>query len=152
MRLVLAFAVALASAGCVSGKCHTPTAWKPCSGDSAEPGATGTPPTIVSLDVPTCAFLDSPSVSASLHVTDPDGDAQVIEVSYFNGGVRVDESNIELDDADRSDNDWSGSFGLLLMAPGGGMPMPGSDDVRVKVTDRQGGQSAPFCNSIAIVN
>ena len=29
--------------------------------------------------------------------------------------------------------------------------MEGSDDVRMKVTDLAGGQSVPFCNSIAIV-
>ncbi len=148
---MLALAVALAGAGCVDGKCHAPTAWKPC-GDPAEPGASGTPPTIVSLEVPTCAYLDSPSVTASLQVTDPDGDAQTVKVTFFNGGVRASETELELDDAERNGNDWSGSFGLLVMGSGGGMPMLGSDDVRVKVTDRAGGQSAPFCSSVAIVN
>jgi hypothetical protein len=151
VRLVLALAVALAGAGCVDGKCHNATAWKPC-GDPAEPGASGTPPSIVSLAAPSCAYLDSPSLTVSLHVTDPDADAQTIKISFFNGGVRAGESELELDDAERDGNDWSGSFGLGIAGAGGGMPMLGSDDVRVKVTDRAGGQSAPFCNSIAIVN
>ena len=151
MRLVFTLVAALAATGCVSSKCHAPTAWKPCSGDSAEPGASGTPPSIVSLDAPTCVYVDSPSMAAAVQVTDPDGDAQVIKVTFFNGGVRASESDIELDDAERSGNDWSGNLELLVSGAAGGMPMPGSDDVRLKVTDRAGGQSVPYCSTVALV-
>ena len=80
MRFAFALAAALLAGGCVSSKCHTPTVWKPCGGDSAEPGDTGTPPSIVALSAPTCVDLDSPTTSATLHVTDPDGDAQTIKI------------------------------------------------------------------------
>jgi hypothetical protein len=142
---------ALGSASCVDTKaCHTAVAWKPCAGETAQPGASGTPPSIVALELPTCANLDAPTVTGTLSVTDPDGDAQVAKVTFYTG-ARNDESEAQLDDLGRSGNDWSGSFSVLITGANGGMLMEGSDDVRVKVTDRAGGQSVPFCNSIAVV-
>ena len=149
---IAALAVLGAAAGCVdTTRCHTAVDWKPCAGETAEPGASGTPPQIVELSLPTCASVDAPTVSGTLHVTDADGDAQVLKVALTSGGMRSDETELELDDAGRSGNDWSGSFSLMVTGSMGGMVMQGSDDVRVKVTDRAGGQSLPLCNTIAIV-
>jgi len=145
-------AAALLAAGCVDTKaCHNPTAWKPCSGATAEPGASGSPPAIVGLQMPTCADLDAPTASMSLSVTDPDGDAQVMIATLYTGGVRNTSAEVALDDAERSGNDWNGTIDLVISGAMGAMLMEGSSDVRIKVTDRQGGQSAPFCDSIAIV-
>lgn len=152
MRLFVTFVAALSAAGCVDTKaCHNATAWKPCSGETAQPGDSGTPPTIVDLVLPTCVDLTSPTVMGTLHVTDPDGDAQVAKATFYSG-VRNNESEFQLDDAERSGNDWQGNFALVITGPNGGMLMQGTDDVRVKVTDRAGGQSAPFCNSISVLN
>jgi len=55
VRLPCLVLVALA-AGCVdTSKCHAPVDWKPCAGESAEPGSSGSPPSIVQLTLPTCA-------------------------------------------------------------------------------------------------
>jgi len=65
--------------------------------------------------------------------------------------MRNNENELELDDAGRSGNEWSGNFSVVAVAVERRMLMEGSDDVVIKVTDRAGAQSAPFCNSIAIV-
>jgi hypothetical protein len=143
--------VALAS-GCVdTSKCHAPVAWKPCAGDVAEPGASGSPPTIVELSTPACAYLDSPTVMGSLHVSDPDGDAQMIRAALYTSGMHSNEADIELDDAGRNGDEWTGQFTLAITGASGGMPMEGTSDVRIKVTDRAGAQSVSYCNSVAIV-
>ena len=148
----LALVVAGAAAGCVDTKtCHNAVDWKPCAGQVAEPGASGSPPEIVQLSAATCAYLTAPSVAATLHVTDVDGDAQVIKATITTGGMRADESELELDDAERNGNDWSGGFTIAVTGSAGGMPMQSSSDVSIKVTDRAGAQSIPFCNSIALV-
>src|SRR5205823_11452500 len=108
------------------------------------------PPTIVQLSIPTCAYLSAPSVTGSLHVTDPDGDAQVLKFALYTG-MHNNEAELQLDDAGRSGNDWTGEFTFALSGASGGMLMEGSSDIRAKVTDRAGAQSVPFCNSVAIV-
>lgn len=144
-------AAVLAAAGCVDTKtCHLPSAWKPCAGQVAQPGASGTPPSIVDLSAPTCASVDAPMVMGTLQATDPDGDAQVLKATSSQGGVRTMESELELDDASRSGNDWSGNFTLVL-SMSSGMLMESSIDVVMKVTDRAGAQSVPYCNTIALV-
>jgi hypothetical protein len=151
VRLVAMLAAALAVAGCVDTKtCHVPSAWKPCAGETAEPGASGTPPSIVELSLPTCAYLTAPLVTGTLHATDPDGDVQVLKATSFQG-ARTMESELELDDLDRSGNDWSGDFTISVTMSSGTTPMESSVDVVMKVTDRAGAQSVPFCNTIALV-
>jgi hypothetical protein len=145
-------AIALALGGCVDTKtCHNPQTWKPCPGGVAEAGASGSPPSIVSLSLPTCVYLDTPVAMGNLDVTDPDGDAATLKAT-FSQGVRVDESEFMLDAAHRMGNDWVGAFSILLTGSGGSsVMMEGTDDVSIKVVDAQGGQSAPFCNSISAV-
>lgn len=151
VRLLVCSLAAFAVAGCVdANKCKMPVDWKPCPGQPAQAGASGSPPSIVELSLPTCATLDAPTVTGSLHVTDPDGDAQVLKATFYTG-MRNNEAEVQLDDASRTGNDWSGSFGLALAGANGGMLMEGSDDVVMKVTDRAGAQSVPFCNSIALI-
>ena len=150
-RLLVCSLAAVAWAGCVDTKqCHMAIDWKPCPGQAAQPGASGSPPMIVELSLPTCAYVDAPTVKGTLHVSDLDGDAQVLKATLF-VGMRNSEDEIELDDADRSGNDWSGAISVGLQGAGGGRVMEGSNDVVVTVTDRAGAQSAPYCNSIALV-
>jgi len=145
--------VALAASGCVdTTRCHTPVDWKPCAGDVAEPGSSGSPPTIVQLTIPSCGYLDSPMVMGSLHISDPDGDAQMIRAAIYTSGLHGNEVDIDLDDAGRNGNEWMGTLTLSITGASGGMAMEGSSDVRVKVTDRAGGQSVSFCNSVALVH
>lgn len=127
-----------------------PVEWKPCPGESAEPGASGSPPMIVELSLPTCAYLDSPTVKGTLRASDQDGDVQILKATFY-AGMHINESELQLDDAGRSGNDWAGTFSVVVAGSTGGMVMEGSDDVRMKVTDRGGAQSAPFCNTISIV-
>ncbi len=149
---VAAASLAALLAGCVDTKqCHVAVDWKPCPGQPAEAGASGSPPSIVELSLPTCAYLDAPQVTGTLHVTDPDGDAQVLKATFYSGGMRSNEAELELDDAHRAGNDWQGGFGLAITSAMGGMPMESSDDVVMKVTDRAGAQSVPYCNTIALV-
>jgi hypothetical protein len=151
VRLAAMLAAALTAAGCVDTKtCHQPSAWKACAGEPAQPGASGSPPSIVELSVVTCTYKDAPLVSGTLHVTDPDGDAQVLKVTSIQG-VRTNESEVQLDDLDRNGNEWSGSFDIQTVSQSSGMLMEGDIDVVMKVTDRAGAQSVPFCNTIAIV-
>ena len=151
VRLLVCSWAALVAAGCVDTKqCHLAVDWKPCPGEPAQAGASGTPPSIVQLSLPTCAFLDAPTVTGTLRVTDPDGDAQVVKATLYTG-MRANEDELQLDDAGRSGNDWSGGLVVALQSSGGGMAMESSDDVVIKVTDRAGAQSVPFCNSIALV-
>jgi hypothetical protein len=141
MRLL---AMTLLLGGCVdSVKCHEPVAWPVCAGATAEPGATGTPPAITSLMLPTCAFVDSPSVSGTIAIADPDGDAALIKSSLY-VGVRLAEVETMLP-AGHMGN-FAGTF--LVAVP---MATPGAYDVRVKVVDRAGGQSAPLCNTITML-
>jgi len=150
-RLLVCSLAAVAWAGCVDTKqCHMAIDWKPCPGQAAQPGASGSPPMIVELSLPTCAFVDAPTVKGTLHVSDPDGDAQVLKATLY-VGMRNSEDEIELDDAGRTGNDWNGTIAVGLAAAGGTMVMEGSNDVVVKVTDRAGAQSVPYCNTIALV-
>jgi hypothetical protein len=151
VRLFVCAWAALAAAGCVDTKqCHMAVDWKPCPGATAQAGASGTPPSIVELSLPTCAFVDAPMVTGTLRVTDPDGDAQVAKATLYSG-MRASEDELQLDDAGRNGNDWSGGLVVTLQSAGGGMVMESSDDVVIKVTDRAGAQSVPYCNSIALV-
>jgi hypothetical protein len=151
VRSLLAAIVALAAAGCgPDSKCHMPIDWKPCAGQTAQPGSSGTPPTILELSLPTCAYVDTPTATGTLRVTDPDGDAQVLKLTLFDG-ARENEAEIQLDDAARSGNEWTGQFVVAITGSSGGKVMEGSSDLHAKVTDRAGAQSVPFCNSIAIV-
>jgi hypothetical protein len=148
---VLAALVALVAAGCVdtSHRCHSPVAWKRCAGASAQAGASGTPPVIASLTLPTCAFLETPSATGTLAVDDPDGDAQTVKASFYLG-ARVNESEFQLDDPGRSGGGWNGS--VVLSVPGVMQAMGElTYDVRVKVTDRAGNQSAPVCNTFSLL-
>jgi hypothetical protein len=149
--LPLGLACGAAAAGCIdtSHRCHEPVAWQPCPGAAAQPGASGVPPAITSLMLPTCAFVDAPSANGTLAVSDGDGDAQTVKASFY-AGPRVAEAELQLDDARRMGNDWRGAVGLAV--PGGSqMASELTFDVRVKVTDRAGNQSAPVCNTFSLV-
>lgn len=150
MRLFGCIALVAVVAGCVDQKtCHQPAAWKPCPNTRAEPGASGTPPAIVELSLPTCVYVDTPVAMGSLHVSDPDGDATVVKATFFQG-VRNNESELPLDAAHRSGTEWSGSFAVTLVGGGAsGMLTESTDDVMVKVVDAAGAQSVPYCNTIA---
>ena len=151
VRLLVCSLAAVAAAGCVdTTRCKMPVAWKPCSGQPAQAGASGSPPSIVELSLPTCATVDAPLVTGSLHATDPDGDAQLLKVTFFSG-ARDNEDEVLLDDANRSGNDWSGAFGVAIQGANGSMLMESSVDVVMKVTDRAGAQSVPFCNTVSII-
>jgi hypothetical protein len=145
-RLVL---MALVAAGCVDAtKCHMPSAWQPCAGGVAEPGASGTPPTIAMLSLPTCAYVATPQVSGTLHVTDPDSDAQIVKIT-ISQGPRLGETEVALPDAGRSGTDWTGALSVAIPMPMA-LQQQSSYDVSIKVTDRAGGQSAPVCDSITL--
>ena len=149
MRFVL-FAALVGTAGCIDTKaCHNATAWKPCAGEIAQPGGGGAPPSIVELSLPTCAYAEDPKALGTMRVTDPDGDAQVMKAT-FAIGARVNEDEAYLADAGRSGNDWSGPVGVGV-ASMGGAATEGTRDVRIKVTDRAGGQSVPYCNTLTVV-
>jgi hypothetical protein len=148
---ILALAALLAAAGCVNTKtCHNPVAWKPCPNTSAQPGASGTPPAIVELDLPTCAYIDTPVVTGTLHATDPDGDIGTLKATAFQG-KRVNESELSLDPASLTGTEWVGDFSLTLVDMSSGMLMESTDDVVVKVVDAAGAQSVPYCNTISAV-
>ena len=120
VRLIAASFVALAAAGCVdTTKCHTATEWKPCAGEAAQAGASGTPPSIVELSLPTCVSINAPTVTGTLRVTDPDGDAQVLKATLYIG-QRNTEDEQQLADSLRSGNDWSGTIAVVLQGAGGG--------------------------------
>ena len=86
-----------------------------------------------------------------LDVTDPDGDATTFKATFYQG-TRNNESQFTLPAGNRMGNDWVGGFSITLVGSGGAtIMMEGTDDVVVKVADAQGGQSAPFCNSISAV-
>jgi hypothetical protein len=151
VRCLPALVIVFVAAGCVDTKvCHTPIVWKPCAGQSAQPGSSGSPPSIVELSLPTCAYVDTPIAAGSLKVTDPDSDAAVVK-STFSAGARLDESELVLDDMHRSDTDWSDDFSLTIAAGSGGMLTEMTEDVSVKVVDTAGAQSIPFCHSISLV-
>jgi hypothetical protein len=141
---------ALILAGCIdTKKCHDPTAWKVCAGESAQPGGGGTPPAILELTLPTCTFAEEPTVVGTMHATDPDGDVQVIKAT-FAVGPRINESEVFLPDAGRAGTEWSGAVGIAVMTSGGTVS-EGTRDVRVKVTDAAGAQSVPYCNTLTVV-
>jgi hypothetical protein len=102
-------------------------------------GASGTPPTIASLVMPTCAYTSDPEVSGTLMYMDPDGDAQTVKVSLY-VGPRQSESEFTLPA-------MGTSVPMTVAIP---MAAEGGYDVRVKVTDRQGGQSAPVCDTVTV--
>jgi hypothetical protein len=142
---------ALCLAGCIdTQKCHQPSDWKPCAGETAQPGASGTPPTVLALSLPTCAFVESPMVLGTLHASDPDADAQVLKASFY-VGPRVDESEVQLPASDASAADWTDQIAVTVVRKGGGAPSEGTSDVRIKLTDRAGGQSAPFCGTLTLL-
>ena len=143
MRLApLLLAVApLVAAGCVdSVRCHAPSPWPACTGETSEPGASGTPPSITSLMMPTCAYVSEPAVTGNLQVADPDGDAQTVKASLY-VGPRLSESEVTLPAS------VTAPVPLTLVVP---MASEGAYDVRVKVVDRAGGQSAPVCNTLTL--
>jgi hypothetical protein len=141
----------LFSLGCVDlGKCYMPTYWKPCPGETAQLGSSGSPPTIVELALPTCTSINAPTLQGTLHVTDPDGDAQVLKAT-FTAGSRLNESEAQLSDLNRSGSEWSGGVAIVVTSTGGSTPMESTDEVRMKVTDVQGGQSVPFCDTLSLV-
>ncbi len=144
-----AAAAGLALTGCVDvHRCHDPVAWRVCDGEAAQPGASGAAPAIVALLLPTCANVDAPTVRGALHVSDPDGDAQLVKVALF-AGARVDESEVPLDDAGRAGNDWEGTYELSFAMQ---MRQEKTYQVRLKVTDRAGNQSAPLCAAFSIID
>jgi hypothetical protein len=143
MRLVLV--MLLLAAGCVDTvKCHTPVAWQPCMGETSEPGASGTPPTITGLMLPTCADQALPSVAGTIAINDLDGDAELIKTSFY-VGVRLSETDTMIP-IGHMGQDYSAPFSVVVP-----MAKVGSYDVRVKAVDRAGGQSAPVCNTVTIL-
>jgi hypothetical protein len=133
--------------GCVdTNKCGLPQAWQTCAGQTSEEGATGHPPTIVSLSMPTCAYVDNPIITGTLHVSDAEGDEQVAHVTTSQGGARLAEADTQLDKSLQTGNDWTGP--LLLTVSGS---TPASFDIRVKVDDVAGGQSIPVCRTVTLV-
>lgn len=133
--------------GCVDlNKCGLQQTWKPCAGETSEPGASGSPPSIVSFVMPTCAYVDAPVLTGTLNVSDADSDEQVAHVTTFQGGVRLAEADTVLDPSLLSGMNWSGP--VLLTVAGSS---PASFDVRVKVDDVAGGQSQPVCNTVSLV-
>lgn len=150
MVRILAIA-ALVAAGCIdTAKCKQPSEWKPCAGESAQPGASGTPPRIVSLSMPTCAYVESPTVSGSIHVVDPDADTTTLKASFY-VGPRVDEVDVPVPAADAALADWTDSIFVTVTSSGSGTVSEGTRDVRLKITDRAGGQSLPYCNTLTLV-
>jgi hypothetical protein len=148
-RFAAAAVMAVAVAGCVDvHRCHDPVAWRVCDGESAQPGASGAAPAIVALVLPTCANVNAPTVSGVLHISDADGDAQLVKMSLF-AGTRIAESELPLDDAGRTGNDWEGTYEL---APPVQMRQATTYQVRLKVTDRAGNQSAPLCAAFSIID
>jgi hypothetical protein len=136
-------ALLLLVAGCVDTvKCHAPSVWPACSDATAEPGASGMPPVITVLSLPTCAFVEVPSVSGTILITDPDGDVAATKTSIY-VGTRQSETDMMLPAGHMGD--YSGAFSVTV--PG----KPGAYDVRVKAVDRAGGQSAPLCNTVTVL-
>lgn len=143
----LVLALALAGAGCVDEKaCHMATAWKPCANTKAQPGAGGTPPAITMLSLPTCAFLDSPTVQGTMHVTDPESDAQLVSFT-FSAGPRINVSQFQLPDAGRAGTEWDGGIAIMSLAKS-----EGTYDVRIKIDDIAGNQSVPYCGTLTMLH
>jgi hypothetical protein len=141
---------ALLFTGCLdTAKCKQPSAWKPCTGENAQPGASGTPPGIVSLTMPTCAYVESPTVTGTIHVVDPDADTTLVKASFYIG-PRIDEVDVPIPVADAVSADWTDSISVTVVSSGGTLS-EGSRDVRLKVTDHAGNQSVPYCNSMALI-
>ena len=134
--------------GCVDlNKCGIATTWKPCAGETAEVGALGDPPQIKSFTMPTCAYVDAPVLSGMLTVFDNQGDQQVAHVTTYQGGARLDEADTVLDAAHFTDKmTWTGPISLTVAGSS-----PASFDIRIKVDDFNGGQSAPVCNTVSLV-
>ena len=144
MVTVRLLAIGLLVGGCVDAvKCHAPEPWPACAGAPAEPGATGMPPAITSLMMPSCAYVASPAVSGTIAIADPDGDTALIKTSLYLG-ARLSETETML--PLQTAKDFSGTF--VVVVP---MAAPGAYDVRVKAVDRAGGQSAPLCNTVTIL-
>ena len=139
-------------AGCLdTNKCKMPSNWSPCAGETVEPGASGTPPGIASLTLPTCAFVENPSVSGPIHVVDPDADTTTLKASFYIG-ARVDETDVPIPGTDAASADWTDTISITVSDASGGTLMPGSRDVRIKITDRAGNQSIPYCGTLALIN
>jgi hypothetical protein len=150
MRASVTLVLLLATAGCLDvHRCHDPVAWRVCDGETAQPGASGTAPSIVALVLPTCANLDAPTVSGELHVSDPDGDAQLVKTTLY-AGARLGATETPLPDAGRSGNDWSG--GYTLAGPMQQQRQEATYRVRLEVTDRAGNQSAPVCSEFSLID
>ncbi len=151
MRLLLALLLAAGGAGCVDTRtCHNPQTWKVCPNTVAEPGASGTPPAITSLSLPTCVYLATPIATGTMHVTDPDSDQHLVKATFF-AGVRTNESELPLDAAHQSGTEWDGPLNIEIVGAGGGMLMESTDDVVIEVTDAAGGQSVPYCGTMSVV-
>jgi hypothetical protein len=100
------------------------------------------------LLLPTCANFDQATVSGPLQVSDPDGDAQLVKLTLA-AGARLSESELPLDDAGRSGNDWQGSYELTVSSPD---RQQATYQVRLKVTDRAGNQSVPLCSDFSVID
>jgi hypothetical protein len=130
-----------------TNKCGLPQQWQPCAGESPEPGASGSPPGIQSLAMPTCAYVDNPIITGTLQVSDADGDAEVVHMTTSQGGMRLAEADTFLDSVGtRTGNDWTGPLVLTISGT-----TPASFDIRVKVDDVAGNQSLPVCNTVSLV-
>jgi hypothetical protein len=143
---------ALLLGGCIdTTKCKQPSAWKPCAGESAQPGASGTPPGIVSLSMPTCAYVENPTVAGTMRVVDPDADTTTLKASFY-VGPRVDEVDVPIPGADAALGDWTDTIYITVSSGGGGTVGEGTRDVRIKIVDHAGNQSVPYCNSLSLIN
>jgi hypothetical protein len=81
-------------------------------------------------------------------VSDADGDAQLVKLT-LSAGARLSESELALDDGGRSGNDWQGSYELTVSSQD---RQQTTYQVRLKVTDRAGNQSAPFCSDFSMID
>ncbi len=135
-------ALAILLVGCTPGPaCHNPSAWRAC-GDFAQAGSTGTPPSLDAVLLPTCAYVSDPVLRGEIDASDEDGDIARIRVSFY-VGPRLDEADYPVSRTGSLANDAAITLGGAKI---------GSVDVRLKVTDSEGGQSASACQSVALVN
>lgn len=151
MRLLSLAALLLA--GCLdTTKCKMPSSWTPCAGQTAQPGASGTPPAITSLSLPTCAYVENPMVAGPIHVVDPDADTMTLKASFYIG-QRVNEVDVPVPFNDAASADWIDTVAIKVVESGGGGKLSeGTREVRLKITDKAGNQSVPYCGSLSLIN
>ncbi len=90
--------------------------------------------------LPTCAYVDTPEITGTLTASDVDGDLALAKVSFY-VGTRIDESEVTV-----TGMNYSGPLSLTFSET-----EEGSIDVRIKVTDAAGAQSASRCNTVRLV-